>query len=208
MQGCPLEPSTRIREAAVEALSLCPCVEAAPFSPIPTPEPAPIRRGEESPVPSIPPSEASWRKTKAQFAASPGTARVRSPRKSTAQFAAATAPTAPELEALKGYCIVSLQSKQFVPGKPELAEVFEGRTYHFASTTAHEEFKRFPEGYAPAYSGADPVEKIDRGETIDGKYLRLHQGRFYLFASKENWKTFQQNPDRYVPVKVKTVSGN
>lgn len=195
--GCPLEPSARIRQAAVDALCLCPCAQAYPQYAAPIPvieekkkggEQVPEgTTGEESPPP-VPPSEA-WR--------------ARQP----LQLVKARTPQAPELAALNGYCIVSLQSKQFVPGKPEFSTVYDGRTYRFATQAAQDEFERFPEGYVPALGGADPVEKIDRQQTVEGKFLRLHQGRFYLFSTKDNWTTFQKNADRYIPSDVEAVSG-
>lgn len=187
--GCCLEPSERVRNAAAMGLSLCRC------------SPAPMNYG----VPSIPPVPANKEEvdqpTKEEVAppASDSSAKTVRPIRqvsSTSNITPANGqPKA--IEALGGNCIVGLKARQFEPAKPEFWSVFEERTYFFASAAAKAEFDRNPTAYAPAYGGFDAVEFMESRSKIEGQFLREFDGRFYLFATKENWESFKAKPARF-----------
>lgn len=52
-----------------------------------------------------------------------------------------------------------------------------------------------------ALQGVDPVAFLDLGNRITGSadFTATHNDVAYYFDSKDNMKTFQKNPDRYVP---------
>ncbi len=52
-----------------------------------------------------------------------------------------------------------------------------------------------------AISGYDVVSYQTAKKPLrgNGHYLAVHDGVTYLFANKDNQKTFEANPDRYVP---------
>lgn len=49
--------------------------------------------------------------------------------------------------------------------------------------------------------GVDPVAFIELGNRIDGqgRYVAVHEGVAYYFASEANRSTFEKNPSRFVP---------
>ena len=201
-QCCWLEPSERVREAAKEGLCLCctvpgwtmasPTPPIAPVEPevIPGETPAPDDKEVKPPQveetvpkltpPPVEPKEGPVTQTTAS----------RSPLSGT--------PLRPAIPGLKGYCVVELRERKFVPAKAELSSVFDGRTYYFSSTEAKSSFDADPEKFALAYRGYDPVVWQTKREMVDGQFLREYQGHFYLFTTKENWEAFKAAPQKYV----------
>lgn len=197
--GCPIEPSERIRETAKAALALCPCepaqlvypvmgvptVPAPPAEGVPAPpEELPQRPLEETPVPATP-----------DVTQGPafGPVTYSTPAPATRLFG----DTPPPVKGLRNYCPVALKERRFVMADPRFSAVYEGRTYYCANEAALAEFRNSPQTYAPAYWGCDPIVWMDHGKEVEGVYLREYKGRFYLFASKENWEKFQSAPDSY-----------
>lgn len=196
--GCWLEPSPRVRQAAEEALQLCPCIPAAPeLPPAPEPLPPPVPPLEETPperpLEEVPPT-AAWNITSAPL--SSGTTRQTTTTASRPSIEPQLDGT-PILQALNGYCVVALKEREFVRALPDYASVYKGRTYYFSCREAKELFDNSPRDYAPAYAGFDPVEYVRSREFHEGAYLREYDGHFYLFASKENWDEFLAFPERY-----------
>lgn len=213
-QCCWNEPSERVRNAAAEGLCLCATVAATYAEPTPVPDvpppdkPKEVGPAEEKEVPAqaspelVPPPSTSVipRRTTPQPQLSQTSAP--SPAPATARQVALSRPTdgltLPLVTGLKGYCVVGLKNRQFVQGKPAFASTFEEHTYQFASAEAKAAFDQNPEAYAPAYGGIDPVEWLERQRLVEGQFLREYEGRFYLFASKENWEIFKSQPPRFV----------
>lgn len=56
-------------------------------------------------------------------------------------------------------------------------------------------------GPGVAVHGFDPVAYFTQGEPVQGlaKYSKVHNNATYRFASAENLKTFEADPDKYVP---------
>ncbi len=193
--GCCLEPSERVRDAAAMGLCLCQCY------------PAPMDHGTP---PSAPPAreteEIDQTKPKEETSPTPGEKSTKVMRPIRQVSSVKPANGQPKtIQGLNGYCIVGLKSRQFVPAKQEFWSVYEertyfsaeARTYFFASAEARDEFDWDPTAYVPAYGGFDPVEFIESRSKIEGKFLREHDGRFFLFSTKENWEMFKANPARY-----------
>jgi YHS domain-containing protein len=207
-QGCPLEPSPRVREAAASALLLCDCIPK-PYVPVPVPEPAPavpppappvegdlppLREGDLPRIEEPPPE---------LFDLEPMASRPRILETSSARPAIAFDPfavanrQAPPLSALDDYCIVSLTDRKFEKANPAIRSVYKGRTFFFSTDAAKARFDAAPERFAPAFLGMDPVVYVATGEVREGHLLREYGGRFYLFVSEKSWQTFQQNPTRF-----------
>ncbi|RME68878.1 MAG: YHS domain-containing protein [Alphaproteobacteria bacterium] len=49
--------------------------------------------------------------------------------------------------------------------------------------------------------GVDPVAFLELGNRLDGtaEFTAVHDGVAYYFATKENKRAFERNPDKYVP---------
>ena len=53
-----------------------------------------------------------------------------------------------------------------------------------------------PERYAVAFGGCDPVHFVQTHNAVEGRFLAEHEGRFYMFATRENYLAFRANPTR------------
>lgn len=206
-QGCPLEPSTRVREAARSALMLCPCCpgvacpDESPAIP-PTPgaelkEKKPTEAKEESG------SEAT------EGAGKSAGEKTTSSAQPTITLASYANEKHPPIRALRNFCVVGLKQRQFNKVRPQIRAVYNGRTYFFATLNAKAKFVQTPEFYALAYCGMDPVTYVKTGEIVEGTYLREFKSRFYLFSTKDNWSEFLDHADELaVPANEKAVATN
>ena len=180
---CYFEPSQRIRDAAVAGMGLCE-VYAPPAAEVPVIEESkPIQQQETAP-PVVPPVEE----------AGPQARVIKQPAAIRQISGTSLAPT---VAGLKGYCVVSLRSKEFVAGKAEFSTIYEEHTYYFSRADALAKFQADPVHYAPAFGGIDPVTWLQEGRLVEGQFLREFGGRFYLFESKENWEDFKAAPHRF-----------
>lgn len=227
-QCCWKEPSERVRQAAAEGMCLCATGAAPDgyFAPIPTgadvPTPATDGKDDESPDGKDSKDSKDGRDGKKETTpkedSEPKPKEAAIPPLPIGQLEPvlrqpASVPVAPRHEpvpemlgtsdqpvigALGGHCIVGLKSRQFIVARAEFASTFEDRTYYFSSADAKAAFDLNPAYYAPAYGGIDPVEWLQQHEMVQGQFLREHEGRFYLFTTKQNWELFKQAPNRYV----------
>lgn len=75
----------------------------------------------------------------------------------------------------------------------------------FSTAYAADEFNTAPgltaAGAPLALQGVDPVALLDLQNRVDGsaEFTSVHNGVAYYFDSAESQKTFDANPDRYVP---------
>jgi YHS domain-containing protein len=86
--------------------------------------------------------------------------------------------------ALHGYDAVSyLDKNQAEAGTSTHTAVYEGVTYHFASTANREKFIKNPSHYLPAYGGYCAFAMGDYGEKVDvdPKTFKVIGGKVYLF---------------------------
>jgi YHS domain-containing protein len=79
----------------------------------------------------------------------------------------------------------------------EFSSTHKGQTYHFASAQAKEEFDLFPESYAPAYCGIDPVILKKSNQARYGRQVVIYSGKLYFFTSPETARAFLETPDAY-----------
>jgi len=222
-QCCWGEPSERVRQAAAEGLCLCTTSPAPYGEPMQIPDvPVPDGKLKEVGPPDdkeVPPPQAK----EASLGLRPpapailGTTSATPLRGSirpgvtnnaslpiagiTRQVSAAKPVTSgqqPVIAGLNGFCVVALKERQFVPTNVAFSSTFEDHTYFFSSAETKATFDRNPESYAPAYGGFDPVVFLEKRQLVEGQFLREFEGRFYLFASKENWETFKSTPQRFV----------
>ena len=199
-QGCPIEPSKRVREAARSALMLCPCCPAD-SCPEDGPVVDPLKKGTggTSEAPKLDQTEGKKKATPPPEPTKVNSTSVVEPVINLASYASEKQPP---LKALGTYCIVGLKERRFEQAQPDIKTAFNGRTYFFSSLTAKEKFVASPATYAPAYCGMDPVEYVKSGKVVEGTFLREFKGRFYLFASKAHWTEFQRRADELaVPAK-------
>ncbi|WP_010582509.1 hypothetical protein [Schlesneria paludicola] len=222
---CWIEPSERVREAASEGM--CLFKSYSDGYALPPVDPAPVdgtqdenRTKESGEVEPSNENEVTPDKTTSIPRQSPRAAEGQVATSQLIQSSAVAIPllkatpesvTAPIVPGLRGRCIVALKARQVMPTDPRFSSTFEDRTYYFSSAQAKASFDENPKCYAPAYGGLDPVEWLNGRQMADGQILREHNDQFYLFVTKENWETFQNNPQRFVlrtsETTIKTVSG-
>jgi YHS domain-containing protein len=183
--GCGFEPSRRVREMAVEAIEACgvPChykpyTEGDEYGP-PAYEPEPLD-GEVLP-PVVPEAGEQLPGVGSRLLNLPRSANY----------------TPVPNRRLKKVCLVSLKQGKKVLPTGEFSRAYRGRTYQFASEAALIEFERSPEKYAVAFGGCDPVHFVATRKVIEGRYLIVHGGRFYMFATKKNLALFKAESGRY-----------
>ena len=227
-QGCPLEPSPRVRAAAADALLLCDCIPRPPQPMVPIPAPPvepdePMGEGpaeqrgeggadtpgiEEPLVPEVPdaplPDAERFEELDPSAGNQPRLLKTGSKgqrgRVETAEGfdpAAAAQAAYPPVPALRDYCVVAIHDHRFARANPEYSAVYKGRTYFFESAESRSRFEADPAQFAPAFCGMDPVCYVELSEVREGRLLREHAGRFYLFVDEANWETFQANPSRF-----------
>ncbi|MBA3315799.1 MAG: hypothetical protein H0T47_21240 [Planctomycetaceae bacterium] len=219
-QGCPIEPSPRVREAAADALLLCDCIPVPPTPMVPVPAPpipdtkppgegTPLIEGEgvpevegEFPIPEVPtvPETEQFDDLDPNAFATPRLLKTGAKsRNSTVRPTAGTSNQneAPPLAALRDYCVVALHDHRFAKANSEIFSIYKSRTFFFESEESKIRFEENPEVFAPVFCGMDPVCYVESEELREGRVLREHAGRFYLFTDEANWETFQKNPARY-----------
>lgn len=209
--GCWIEPSERVRLAAECALKICPCQPYVKTIPLPIPDGTDKR--QEGTIPEKEKEEENGNSTD-EPAPLPGAEEVGIPSLSRQQPLGGSEGPALSLtayslgeykqlfqnqpiEVLSRHCLVGLKNHQFIEADPRFRVTYRDRVYYFADAQAMVKFHQSPDKYAPAFSGLDPVAYVNRGEYVEGRYLREYQGRFYLFSTKETWEEFKKSPHLY-----------
>ena len=103
--------------------------------------------------------------------------------------------------ALDGYCPVCLvEMGKVVKGDPQYQSVRDGRTYYFPGPDQKGMFDKNPEKYVPAFHGNCVVCQVEMGEIVPGKpdFFTSFHDHLFLFATLEQKKMFDANPDKYV----------
>ncbi|MEQ9406580.1 MAG: YHS domain-containing protein [Fuerstiella sp.] len=186
--GCCFEPSRRVRQAAVEAIraSGVPCCYQ------------PYKLGDEMGPPAFE-TDGSGQNNGGEVVPPPEIELTPAPTTDTGRLAVpmvlkqAPAP----IGRLEKVCLVSLkQGRNAVPDQ-QFASEYRGRIYHFASEAALAEFERAPQDYAVAFGGCDPVHFVETRQVVEGRFLVLHNGRFYMFATQKNFENFKADIARY-----------
>ncbi len=196
--GC-YEPSLRVREMAVQAIKVCgvPC-NFKPYYGEFDEEPGPPavdkagREPESSDGEGVPPA-VNEGDMELEAAPVPDDSSVRSSSASRPTLALTSTPIA-KLEKL---CIVSFAHGEIRLPNAGISTSYRGRIYYFADEPAKEEFISNPERFAVAFGGCDPVHFLATRQPVEGRYLVNHEGRFYMFSTKENVAVFKADPSRY-----------
>lgn len=186
--GCCFEPSRRVRQAAVAAIQVCgiPC-DFRPYT-----------VGDEHAPPAF---DAIEDQSTLQFEKgnSENTGPSESGESTNFDQPLLVPPVtkATPISRLKDICLVSLHAGQNSSASTKHSAVYRGRVYNFSSAEAQSRFKADPEKYAVAFGGCDPVHFVRHREALEGRYLVQHDGRFYMFATKDNYSLFQADLARY-----------
>lgn len=184
-KGCCYEPSLRVRQMAVEAISVCgvPCnfkpYYAEEMGPTPTEEVGSEGPGTGEDKPPVEKPENT----------PDNSAELILPENFTTE--------ATPIGRLTEICIVELKKGNVVRTNKELNTEYRGRLYYFSSAEARASFLEAPEDYAVAFGGCDPVEFVATRQIVEGRYLLKHDGRYFMFATRENLNAFKQNPAAY-----------
>ncbi len=198
--GCTYEPSRRVRQMAVEAIAACgiPC-HCRPYKAEPemgppaweTDEPVEVKQGGSGE--DVP--DATNELTPVPSGGDDGGLTLPTP---------TTSVEPSPIPRLSKVCLVSLKKGQKLTPKSQFAAEYRGRVYNFASQAALEEFNRSPEKYAVAFGGCDPVHFLNTKQVLPGRYLVMHNDKFYMFASEKNFELFKANVDRFTGQPTKT----
>lgn len=117
-------------------------------------------------------------------------------------FAGVPAKFAP---ALGGDCVVCrVEAGARMPGKVEFAVVHEGRAFLFPSAKERDTFKANPKKYAQAdlgLGGHCAVCVVMAQKCVPGKaeFVRVYDGKRYLFPGAGEAKAFAADPAKFVP---------
>ena len=202
-EGCPVEPSYRVRAMAAEAIAACgvPCNNFGPYyadeergpmleevaPPVVLPEPAPGPVEDPVDPREIPaPDREPGRELPAP---------LEDGGEKENKFDLRTT-SAPEVRT-NGLCLVSLKNGRKVAQDRTQKSVHRGRTYYFASAACKRAFDENPQHYAVGFGGCDPVEFVQTRQVVEGRFLVLHEGRFFMFARPENYDLFRTDVARY-----------
>jgi len=197
--GCCYEPSRRVREMVVEVLSVCgvPCNYAPYYATGNEQGPSPVEvqgQGNTGGGEDIPPVLNEDTPTGGVGA---GSTQVIIPGQ---QDLTAVAP----ISRLVDLCIVSLKQGEKKNTDRQISSVYRGRLYYFSSLDAKQEFDASPESYAVAFGGCDPVHFVETRQAVEGRFLTQHEGRFYMFATRENADAFNANPGKFTGQKAES----
>lgn len=215
-KGCPVEPSLRVREMAVEAISACgiPChykpyyANSEETVPVPAVEEKTFNPDQPQETPkaddAVPQPEATPEKEGAEGGAKEAKLPPL-PRVTSTQPAVKTTVQPTPIEQLDKICIVSWRNGEKLQPSQEFESVHKGRLYHFANAEAKALFDASPEDYAVAYGGCDPVHYLKTKEPVVGRYLADCDGKFYLFATIENLEEFNSRPEVFSAGESKSV---
>ncbi|MEE2860174.1 MAG: YHS domain-containing (seleno)protein [Paracoccus sp. (in: a-proteobacteria)] len=83
-----------------------------------------------------------------------------------------------------------------VPGRSDIATMWRGMIWHFASEENRTRFEADPRAYAPRLGGMCPLSIIEGDpEPGDPRHFLVRQDGLYLFRSAEAGRKVRGNPD-------------
>lgn len=99
--------------------------------------------------------------------------------------------------ALEGYDAVAYLNGRAMPGRSEIATMWQGQLWHFASEANRDRFEANPKAYVPAFDGLCPVSLLDgRKVAGDPRHFAIIGNRLYLLrsdsAEQRLWKAPRQ----------------
>lgn|GEM_PF-825223 len=98
---------------------------------------------------------------------------------------ASVIPAAAQIWALGGYDVVSYQkSGRPIPGRTDIATMWQGKIWHFATEENRARFEADPRSYAPGFGGLCPVSLAEgTKQKGDPRYFVIIGKRLYLLRS-------------------------
>ncbi|MDP5305929.1 YHS domain-containing (seleno)protein [Paracoccus spongiarum] len=98
----------------------------------------------------------------------------------------AVVPAVADDWALDGYDVVSyLRGGQPVPGRSDIATMWKGRQWHFATEENRARFEADPRAYMPGFGGLCPVSlSMGRAQEGDPRHFVIIGKRLYLLRSQ------------------------
>ncbi len=102
---------------------------------------------------------------------------------------------------LQGYCPVAYHKMgKAVMGNPEFRAEYNGKTFFFVKAKARDVFLKHPQKFLPALDGKCIVCKVKMHKDVPGNptIFSVYKGKVYLFASEEQKRAFDENPERFV----------
>ncbi|TGN68053.1 YHS domain-containing protein [Paracoccus liaowanqingii] len=86
-------------------------------------------------------------------------------------------------------------SGRALPGRSDIATMWKGQVWHFASEENRARFEADPRAYAPALDGMCPISVIEgRPQPGDPRHFAVVAGRLYLLRSNAAERQLQQDP--------------
>ncbi len=109
---------------------------------------------------------------------------------------AAAPPAAAQDWAVGGFDPVGYsQAGRPTPGRSDIATMWKGQLWHFASEENRARFEANPRSYAPALDGMCPVSIIDgRPQMGDPRHFAVVAGRLYLLESGAAERRLSSDP--------------
>lgn len=98
--------------------------------------------------------------------------------------------------AIEGYDAVGfLQSGRPVPGRGDIATMWKGKVWHFASEENRSRFESDPRSFAPAFGGLCPVA-LSEGRRVPGdpRHFVVIGNRLYLVRSDRSLRELRRMP--------------
>ncbi|WP_207102151.1 YHS domain-containing (seleno)protein [Paracoccus shandongensis] len=105
-------------------------------------------------------------------------------------------PVLAEDWAMDGFDAVGLlQSGRPVPGRGDIATMWKGKVWHFASEENRSRFESDPRSFAPAFSGLCPVA-LAEGRRVSGdpRHFVVIGNRLYLLRSDRSAQQLRRRP--------------
>ncbi|SNR42665.1 hypothetical protein EYF88_07715 [Paracoccus sediminis] len=107
-------------------------------------------------------------------------------------------PAAAEDWAIEGLDAVGLlQSGRPVPGRGDIATMWKGQVWHFATEENRSRFESDPRSFAPAFAGLCPVA-LSKGRRVPGdpRHAVVIGNRLYLVGSARSVRELRKAPQQ------------
>lgn len=108
---------------------------------------------------------------------------------------ASVLPAAAQDWALEGFDPVGyIRQNRALPGRSDIATMWKGKVWHFASEENRARFEADPRTYMPVFDGYCPVE-LSKGRFLmgDPTYFAVSDHRIYLLRSRAAQREFSQD---------------
>ncbi|MDO5647301.1 YHS domain-containing (seleno)protein [Paracoccus sp. (in: a-proteobacteria)] len=109
-------------------------------------------------------------------------------------------PVAAQEWALGGYDPVGYaQQGHATPGRNDIATMWRGKVWHFASEENRQRFESNPRSFVPAFDGNCPVALAEgRKQNGDPRHFAVVGGQLYLLQSDSAERRLRQSPEQVI----------